>query len=126
VHEINDEMLAAAPRWISVWPKVEKVLDGRLVCVYNAEFDQRMFRQTHRKYKIRWFLPEGTSFFCVMRLYAQFYGEWNAGTGEYRWQSLDNAIRQCKIPLTNAHRSTLDCLRARAILHYMAESLNPG
>jgi DNA polymerase-3 subunit epsilon len=120
VHGISDEMLVAAPRWIVVWPKVEAVLAGRTVCVYNADFDLRMLQQTHAKYKMRWTLPESTSFFCVMKLYAQFYGEWNARTGGYRWQSLDIAGRQCNLALPNAHRSIADSLLTRALLQHMA------
>jgi DNA polymerase-3 subunit epsilon len=121
VHGISDEMLASAPRWMAVWPNVGAVLAGRTICIYNADFDLRMMQQSHAKYKMRWFLPEGTSFFCVMKLYAQFYGEWNTRTGAYRWQSLENAGRQCKLTLPNAHRSTADSLLTRALLHYMAK-----
>jgi len=120
MHGISDEMLGTAPRWMAVWPKVEAVLAGRTVCVYNADFDLRMLQQTHAIYKMRWSLPEGTNFFCVMKLYAQYYGEWNTKTGGYRWQSLENAGRQCNIPLPNAHRTIADSLLARALLHYIA------
>jgi DNA polymerase-3 subunit epsilon len=121
LHNISDEMLATAPRWMVVWPKMEAVLAGRTVCIYNADFDLRMMQQTHAKYKMRWLLPEGTSFFCLMKLYAQFYGERNYKTGDYRWQSLDNAAKQCMIPLPNAHRSIADSLLARALLRHMAD-----
>ena len=120
VHAITDEMLAAAPRWMVVWPKVEAVLAGRTVCIYNADFDLRLSQQTHAKYKMRWLPLDGANFFCVMKLYAQFYGEWNARTGGYRWQSLEVASRQCKIALPNAHRTIADSLLTRALLHHMA------
>jgi DNA polymerase-3 subunit epsilon len=126
VHGISDEMLAAARRWMHVWPEVEAVIAGRTVCAYNADFDQRMLQQSHMKYKMRWVLPEGTGFFCVMKLYAQFYGERNTRTGDYRWQSLENASRQCKIALPNAHRSIADSRLTRELLHHMAGSLIPG
>lgn len=125
LHNITDEMLTSAPRWMVVSPTVEKILGRRTVCVYNADFDLRLIQQTHAKYEKRRFLPEGTKFFCVMKLYAQFYGEWNLRTGGYRWQSLDIASRQCKITLPNAHRVIADSLLTRALLHHMAEALNP-
>jgi DNA polymerase-3 subunit epsilon len=121
VHGISDELLAGAPRWMSIWSQVESVLAGRTICVYNAEFDQRIMQQTHSKYKMRWSLPEGTTFFCVMKLYAQFFGEWNTRTGGYRWQSLDDAGRQCRLSLPNTHRTIADSLLTRALLHHMAE-----
>ena len=120
VHGIRDEMLASAPRWMILWPKVEAILAGRTVGIYNADFDVRMFQQTHAHYKMRWMIPQGTSFFCVMKLYAQFYGERNPRTGGYRWQSLENAGRQCRLSQPNAHRSIADSLLTRALLEYMA------
>lgn len=121
MHRISDEMLVNAPRWMAVWLKVEAVLAGRTVCIYNSDFDTRLIQQTHAKYKMRWSMPAGTSFFCVMKLYAQFYGEYNPKTRGFRWQSLENAGRQCNIPLPNAHRTISDCLLTRALLHYMAD-----
>lgn len=121
VHGINDAMLASAPRWMIVWPKVEAVLAGRTVGVYNADFDLRLLQQTNARYKMRWIMPQGASFFCVMKLYAQFYGERNPKTGGYRWQSLENAGRQCQLPQPNAHRTVADSLLTRALLQYMAD-----
>jgi len=123
VHGITDEMLVTAPRWMHVWPKVETVLAGRPVGIYNAEFDVRMLQQTHTKYRMRWSPPEGTSFFCVMKLYAEFYGEWNPNTRDFKWQSLENAGRQCGIPLPNAHRTIADALLTRALLHHIAKNV---
>ncbi len=120
LHGISDEMLASAPRWLTVWPKVEPVLAGRTVCIYNADFDLRILQQTHALYKMRWLMPRDASFFCVMKLYAQFHGEYNPKTRGYRWQSLENAGRQCQLPLPNAHRTIADSLLTRALLHYMA------
>jgi len=122
IHQISDEMLAAAPRWMTVWPQVEAIIAGRLVAIYNADFDLRLMQQSHAKFRMPWRVPEGTSFFCVMKLYAQFYGEWNSKTGDYRWQSLENAGRQCRIPLPNAHRTIADTLLTRAVLHHIAEA----
>jgi DNA polymerase III subunit epsilon len=117
VHGINDEMLANAPRWMHVWPKVEALLAGKLVGIYNADFDLRLMQQTHAKYKMRWGFPGEA--FCVMKLYARFYGEYNARTMDYKWQSLANAGQQCGISLPNAHRTIADTLLTRALLHFM-------
>lgn len=120
LHGLSDEMLVSARRWITVWPEVEPFLAGRTVCIYNADFDLRMLQQTHSRYKMPWRMPQGSSFFCVMKLYAQFYGEYNPKTRGYRWQSLENAGRQCQLPLPNAHRTIADSLLTRALLLYMA------
>ncbi len=120
IHGITNEMVKDAPRWDSVWPKVEAAMTGRAVGIYNADFDLRMMRQSHQKNWLRWFDPEGTEFFCIMKLYAQFYGEWNARRGNYRWQSLETAGRQCNIPLPNSHRAKDDTMLTREVFEFMA------
>ena len=124
VHGITDEQVAAAPAWTEVWPQVRAVLEGRRVGVYNAEFDLRLIKQSHARSWLRWDM-EDTAFFCIMKLYARFYGEWNSKRGSYRWISLDAAGKQCGIALPNAHRAIDDTLLARALLHHMAGVAQP-
>jgi DNA polymerase-3 subunit epsilon len=112
--------VAEAPTWPEIWPQVEAALAGRRVAIYNAEFDLKMLKNSHRKYHLRWAFP-GEASFCVMKLYAQFYGEWNYTYGSYRWQKLEEAARQCKIEVKGAHRARADALMARSVLQYMAE-----
>ena len=119
IHGITNEMVQDAPTWLELWPQVKAALAGRRVAIYNAEFDVRMMQQSHRKHKLRWDLD--ATFFCVMQLYAQFYGEWNYSYHSYRWQKLENAGRQCRIKLPNAHRAQADALLARGVLRYVAE-----
>jgi DNA polymerase III subunit epsilon len=121
VHGIPPEMLEGKPTWKDVWPKVEAVLAGKQVGIYNSEFDVRMMRQSHQKYWMDWRFPEH-NFFCIMKLYAHFFGEWDSRRGSYRWQSLDQAGRQCGISLLNVHRAIDDALLARALLLHMARS----
>ena len=120
IHGITDELVKGAPRWESVWAQVEAAMTNCAVGIYNADFDLRMMRQSHQRNWLRWTDPEGVEFFCIMKLYAQFYGEWNPRYGNYRWQSLDQAGRQCGIPLSNSHRAKDDALLTQALLEYMA------
>ncbi len=121
VHHITDAMVANAPTWKEVWPQVEAVLTGRRIGIYNADFDLRMLRQSHRAHQLPW-QPQAVSSFCIMKLYARFRGERNYRTGDFRWHSLDEAGYQCRIDLPNAHRAAADALLARAILYYIAEA----
>src|SRR4030067_3612591 len=41
LHGITKEMVQYAQSWLHVWPKVESVLNGRNVGIYNTEFDLR-------------------------------------------------------------------------------------
>ena len=121
IHGITNEMVKDAPRWDKVWQEVEAAISNRAVGIYNADFDLRLMRQSHQKNWMRWYDPEGTEFFCIMKLYAQFFGVWNNQRGGYRWQSLDAAGRQCNILLPNSHRAKDDTLLTLALLEFMAK-----
>jgi DNA polymerase III epsilon subunit-like protein len=113
VHGITNPMVEAAPGWQQVWPQVEALLLGRHVGIYNAEFDLRMMRQSHLANGMPW-RPPASSFFCIMKMYADFYGS-------MKWQKLESAGRQCRIPLPNSHRAKDDSLLARAVFQYIKD-----
>ena len=118
VHNISNEMVANAPTWAELWPQVQTLLAGRRVGIYNVEFDLRMIQQSHAAYKVAE-TSAGSSAFCIMKLYAEYCGE-RGSYGDFKWQSLDKAARQCGIGLPNSHRARADALLARAVLEAMA------
>ncbi len=120
IHGITNELVREAPTWLSVWPEVEQALRGRVIGIYNADFDLRMIQQTNQRYMIRWNPLHNT--FCLMKLYAQYRGEWNYQRGSYRWHSLDSAGRNLGIPIPNSHHARDDARLARAIHLAIANS----
>lgn len=119
IHHITNKMVATAPTWEELWPQIEPLLTDRPIGIFNADFDLRLLQQSHRHAGLVW--PNlALNTFCIMNLYAQFYGEWDNYRQSYRWQSLDKAQRYCKIPLRNTHRAKDDALLARAVLHHIA------
>jgi DNA polymerase-3 subunit epsilon len=121
IHGITEAMVKDAPRWGEVWPEIKTILHNRTIAIYNADFDIRMIRQTHRVHQIS-STQIPNDYFCIMLLYAQFYGEWDYTRRSFRWQSLEKAGMQCRIPLSNTHRAKDDAALARAVLHFIAES----
>jgi DNA polymerase-3 subunit epsilon len=119
IHGITNAMVENAPRWPDVWPKVRAALAGKHVGVYNAEFDIRMIKQTHTRHFIPWSLTD-IHFFCIMKIYAQFVGEWNSRTRSYRWHSLDSAGKRCGIAIPNSHRALDDTKLAKAVFEFIA------
>ncbi len=120
VHGISDAAVKDAPTWPEIWPQVASILATRRVAIYNADYDLRLLRQSHQVHQLAW--DCAISNFCIMKLYAQFRGEWDSRRGSYRWHALDTARYQCRLDLPNAHRARADALLARAVLHYMANS----
>jgi DNA polymerase III subunit epsilon len=118
IHHIQQADVQSAPPWPIVWQQVRPLLINRLIVIYNQDFDLRMMQQSHGIYRMPW--KDRLAAFDLMKLYAQFYGEWDARRRSYRSQSLSAAGQRCAISLPNAHRATADTLLTRALLHYIA------
>ncbi|MBV7328993.1 3'-5' exonuclease [Chloroflexi bacterium TSY] len=125
IHGITNEMVQDAPTWPEIWPQVHSLLTGRSVGIYNATFDLRLIQQSHQISGLAssGLKPEaGAQAFCIMKLYARYYGEWNHRRRSYQWQSLEAAGKQCQLSLSNTHRARDDTLLARAVLRHMAQT----
>jgi len=120
VHHITEDMVESAPSWKDEWPKLQRVLEGRFIGMYNADFDLRMMKQTHDRYWLDWTLDD-KRFFCVMKLYAAFYGEASSRDRGYRFHKLESAGAACGISLPNAHRAVDDALLTAALFKYIAD-----
>lgn len=120
IHGIHDEDVQSARTWPAIWPQVRGVLFNRLIVIYNESFDLRLMQQSHRLYNLPW--KDRLNTFDLLKLYAEFRGDWDNYRRSFRYHSLADAGRHCHISLPNAHRSTADTLLTRAILHYIAEA----
>lgn len=125
IHGITNEMVQDAPTWQGIWPQAHLLLRGRSVGIYNADFDLRLIRQSHQMNRLASLgmkSEAGAQAFCIMKLYARYYGMWNHRRRSYRWQSLEAAGKQCQLSLSNTHRAKDDTLLARAVLRHMAQT----
>ncbi len=121
IHGISNAMVALAPTWSELWPQVQPILESGPIGIYNADFDMRLIRQTHVQQGLPW--PQGPiTAFCIMLLYAQFYGDWDPQRNGYRWQSLEKARQRFNLPIPNSHCAKDDALLARAVLEQIAQS----
>ncbi|MDE0312617.1 MAG: 3'-5' exonuclease [Caldilineaceae bacterium] len=118
LHGISNKMVREAPTWAEIWPEVQLLFQGRRVGIFNADFDLRMMRQSHKQHGLHW-EEFGGSAFCVMKMYARFFGE-RLGIRNAKWQSLQNAGRQCGLTLPNSHRAVDDARLTCAVFRHMA------
>ncbi len=118
IHHITNEMVNDAPSWNQIAPQIETLLKGKVVCIYNAEFDVRLMRQSYQKYRVAW--TPSFSPVCIMKLYAAFIGDWNAQKNDFRFFSLEKAGEQCGISLPNSHRAGDDTRLTLAILQHLS------
>ncbi len=119
VHGITNAEVQGARTWPIIWTEIREVLRGKLIVMYNDEFDLRMMQQSYTLYNLPW--KDKLTTFDLLKLYAQFRGIWDPKRRGYRYHSLANAGMHCGIDLPNAHRATADTLLTRALLHYIAD-----
>lgn len=130
VHHITDQDLVSAPSWTMVYPALDRLTRNQTVISYNADFDNRVIRQTANatiRVDQRCNLSLPISINCAMKLYAHYYGDWDDYRQTYRWQRLDVAIQQCGIEASQDHRATGDAKLARLlVLHMASQELSYG
>ena len=119
VNQITDEMVANASPWAVVWSEIEPILRKRAIGIYNAEFDMRLLRQSNQANNLPWTLEHSQSF-CMMKLFAAYYGEWNSRYNGFKSQKLEFAGRVCKIELANTHHAVDDAKLTAALLRVIA------
>jgi len=111
IHHISSEMVAGAPSFVEVWPRVFHAIDGKLLVIYNADYDLRMLSQSGRAHDFPIsFTFE--SYSCAMKRYAEWYGDWNDYRGSFRWQRLPSGD----------HSSLGDCRSVLKLIQIMAHT----
>ena len=86
IHGIKKADLEGKPTYATLSPMLRRVLSGKRIIAYNAEFDFRMMYQVYDLaggYK-----PVASQWECAMKQYAAFVGEWNDYHNSYKWQKL--------------------------------------
>jgi DNA polymerase-3 subunit epsilon len=118
LHGITDQDVSAAPTFPGIFENMALLLTVRPVVVYNADYDLRLIRQSALAWGLT--VPELRAG-CAMLLYAEYHGEWNDYRGNYRWQRLGNAARQCGLAIPpDLHRAAADAELTRRLLQYIA------
>jgi DNA polymerase-3 subunit epsilon len=116
VHGIAAEQLVDAPTFAELLPRLQTVLAGKTIWIYNAAFERRIFRNERDRLeaattqKITGWLGAKKSA-CVMDLYSIFVGE-TTHEGDYRWQRLPGGD----------HRALGDCRATHALIQHIAQT----
>lgn len=130
VHGLTDEDLQGAPLFSKCYNEIVTIINGRPVLIYNADFDERLFMATINRYSLpypSWFTTEfgytgPPNWYCVMRQFARFYGEWSDYHRSYTWKSLAFAADYFGLSVEAKHEATADCLATLGVVRGMAGS----
>lgn len=121
VHGIGAETLTSAPAWPEIAGQVQAALEGKIVVIFNSDFDTRILRQTADAHvnglsvedydaAILWILQLKTE--CAMYRAASIYG----ATNRYGTISLVNAAAAAGIDFRGrAHSAAGDAATTAAL-----------
>lgn len=110
VHGITLEMLEGQPDFGDVYPLLREITRNKTVLIYNYDFDSDILHRECARRGLtmpKWAKDSG----CLMRWYAQWYGEWSRYHESYKWQRLPSGD----------HSAVGDCKAALGCLRQMAE-----
>lgn len=120
IHGITDEMVADAPEWAAVLPKVISLTKKGWVA-YNASFDLRLLHQAGaglaEVYEGDICAPE-----CVMQLYAEYNDEWDVRHRKFKWKKLVDAAFALNVDAGEGapHRALYDCNLTLGVIQSIA------
>lgn len=120
VHHISNEMVATMPGMAAVWPMITRILNGRILVAYNADYDTRMLYQSASlaglTNSINWLALVDS-----MQLYSSHKGAYDHQRGQYRWNKLAVAAKELSVAGDeNLHRALADTEVLRRVFLKMA------
>lgn len=121
IHGITNEDVKDAPVFDEVLPIFIELLSNKKIIAYNSKYDNRVLVascRSEKKAKELSALLNFQSRFCLMELFAEWYGE-KKEDGNFKWQSLIKAASFFGVDTTDAHRATADALMALEVLKGM-------
>lgn len=113
VSGIDASTVADAPPFSAIESAVSSALTGKLVVIYNADFDTAALRNTYARYGLT--LPSFETW-CAMKWFARVYGDWNERRRDYAWKPLAQAAEYFGVPQAAAHDALDDTLTTWRIL----------
>ena len=118
IHGINDRDVEDAYSFADLWPSIQKLLIGKRVITYNAQFDRNAFIFTSKRHNIE---MHDMNWECLMKAYAQYRNESNQ-YGLPKWHKLNEACRQQGIEIIQSHRALGDAWAAYELMKSLAKN----
>jgi DNA polymerase-3 subunit epsilon len=119
IHGITNEQVADAPSWSVVAARLQDLVQGRDVIVYNVEYDSSVIRWSDEASQRTTDWGKIATWWCAMKWYAEYRGVRNPRYGGYAWHSLTNAMLQQGLPISDAHSALGDTQMTRALIQHL-------
>ena len=123
IHGITNSKVINCIEYSEIHDEIIKIITGKTLLIYNAEFDLGMLYQTASIHNcdINDFESHDLFYnsFCIMEWYAEFYGDYNDYFDSYTWQQLGRAAKQQNFDISDlkTHDALGDCEITRRLIH---------
>ncbi len=108
LHGITDVMVATAPTFPEVYPRIDAALKDKRVLIYNSAFDIKILNYCCQLNGLPSLMLTKRSD-CLMEWVAQWNGDWSYYHKDYQY-----------LPLNGGHRALGDCMAAFEFMKRMA------
>jgi DNA polymerase III epsilon subunit-like protein len=129
IHGISNEMVKGAPRMSELLHQINRIISGKTLVAYNADYDVRLLHQSlemcgfgDSSFGDREIALHTVKIGCAMKAYARWNGTVRHGSGDYKWHKLTDAASYCRVELAGdakAHRALADCQLTLGVLRHM-------
>jgi DNA polymerase-3 subunit epsilon len=122
VHRISNEMLADAPTFGLIRPRLREAIEGKALVIYNAAYDLAILQNACKADDPKAMAVSDfpSEILCAMEMYAHFYGVWSSRHQSYTYQSLAKAVQQLGGKVSQAHTALGDCRMTLFVIQKMA------
>jgi DNA polymerase-3 subunit epsilon len=110
VNGIKKRDVENAPTFAELVPKITELYRGKVLIIYNADYDTRLIVQSAKARKTDINLLETKEIIDAMVPYAAYVGEWSDYRGDYKWQKLPDG----------GHTALSDCQATLALIKRLA------
>jgi len=96
-HKINGisfNDLVDEPSYLSIYTELLELVEGKMVCIYNADLGARIVRQTSQKYNLESPLNYTKDIFCIMENYSEIKDEYDKDWNRKKYKSILEAARE--------------------------------
>lgn len=115
IHGITPSDVKNAPTLEQLRPQIIEAVKGRIVVIYNSDFDSAFLRDE---------LKHAEVIEDCMNPFAEIYGEWHDYFQSYTWQKLETAAKYVYHEWDGqSHNAINDCMATRSVWHYINDPL---
>ena len=128
INGISFNDLVDEPSYLSIYTELLELVEGKVVCIYNADIGARIIRQTSQKYNLESPLNYTEDIFCIMENYSEIKDEYDKDWSRKKYKSILEAAREENIEYDSERgtRARVEALIAYQLIQSISHKEQEG